>query len=827
MASTEDNEDTRNKNEGTPQSSPQTSTTAVENDLVAAVEKLGYGGDTDRILAELKLQSDKNNAEAEEFATKIINMSTPCVFVFMKQNSPNLHVIHSLGKFTGDLVVQSDYSDSVIGFVGNRAGRLEPIPIEITNDMWSWKDHEIATDIIKVASFGEKEGNEDKMYKRTKTDDKEKVALPPFLLLPSGLVKWLLEKRRKPLDLHQKIKSVLTEDSVDDIPEYLNVSLKWCLAAAQCARTSSNEKSSLLVLTPSPIITQDLTTLAWIKARLNTTLGPPKDDRTPSVPPPQAFYQMPPTQSQNYQPTPQTSNTQGTSKKYSELQKSALGGWCGTANMEEIDILWHKLEEYQLSTEECRTLIMNRVAKVAEEECVEVSEFYLEDEMVNDIVKMRMAPNGRNPVYDALHRGMCVLNALPSNSRQRFTTQQRDKNRRDTSHTRTLDEAEKLSKKDPRKPAGDYERLFKNVSTRHACKGVPTALALFTDINKIIGAEPKEVWIRENSPVHKAIVGFRTLLQEAHKQPTKCRQLVVGEPSYIAVMDAAKEGAGGVIFGEKEACEPTVFRFEWPKEVQDNMCTFDNPSGHITNSDLELAGFLLAFLVLELVAPNLTNRHIAMFCDNSPTISWVERMATRSSKVAGQLLIALAIRMKESQVSPLTPLHIAGRQNSIGDIPSRSFGGTPEWHCKTDKQFLELFNSKFTLPNQQSWKLFRIPSALSTRVISVLLMKNSGMAEWRRLPKTRKSTVQPGKAIANLWELTLHWRKTQPPSQPSSEQPLDLQPESGEDTTVEDAKLQLEQSLRLSRPLARRSQWTQEATPSRQKVRTSSSSHFK
>ena len=166
-------------------------------------------------------------------------------------------------------------------------------------------------------------------------------------------------------------------------------------------------------------------------------------------------------------------------------------------------------------------------------------------------------------------------------------------------------------------------------------------------------------------------------------------------------------------------------------------------------------------------------------------------------------------------------------QNSIGDIPSRSFGGTPKWHCKTDKQFLELFNSKFTLPNQQSWKLFHIPSALSTRVISVLLMKNSGMAEWRRLPKTRRGIVQHGKAIANLWELTLDWRKTQPPSQPSSEQPRDLQPESGEDTTVEDAKLQLEQSLRLSRPLARRSQWTQEATPSRQKVRTSSSSHFK
>ena len=82
---------------------------------------------------------------------------------------------------------------------------------------------------------------------------------------------------------------------------------------------------------------------------------------------------------------------------------------------------------------------------------------------------------------------------------------------------------------------------------------VPAAKALFSDINKIIGAEPNEVWIRPNSPVHKAITGFRTLLQEAHKKPTQCRQLVVGELSYVAIMDAAKEGTGGVIIRGKEA----------------------------------------------------------------------------------------------------------------------------------------------------------------------------------------------------------------------------------------------------------------------------------
>ena len=271
-----------------------------------------------------------------------------------------------------------------------------------------------------------------------------------------------------------------------------------------------------------------------------------------------------------------------------------------------------------------------------------------------------------------------------------------------------------------------------------------------------------------------------------------------------------------------------MFRLEWPKEVQDNMCTFENPKGHITNSDLELAGFLLAFLVLEYVVPALSNRHVAMFCDNSPTIAWVERMALRSgSMIAGQLLMALAIRMKEAGVSPLTPLHIQGRQNGIGDIPSRSFGGTPEWYCKTDIEFLTLFKQHFPLPNKQSWTLFHIPSALSMRVISVLLTKHTGMGEWRRLPKINRSIVQPGEAIAGLWELTLLWRKTKPRLPPKSEQSLDSQPESDEDTTVEDAKLQLEQYLRLSRPLARRSHWTQDAIPSNQKDPTSSSSQSK
>ena len=195
-------------------------------------------------------------------------------------------------------------------------------------------------------------------------------------------------------------------------------------------------------------------------------------------------------------------------------------------------------------------------------------------------------------------------------------------------------------------------------------------------------------------------------------------------------------------------------------------------------------------------------------------------MATRSSKVAGNLLLALALRLKANQTSPLTTLHIRGDHNKIGDIPSRSFGGTPKWHYKTDTAFLTFFNTQFPLPNKHSWQLFQINSKISTRVISILLMKHIEMAEWRLLPKLGRSIGGTGVTMSHLWELTLAWRTNLITK--GSDHCQDTGQESEQDSTAEDAKLQLARSLRLSQPLARRSRWTQESTPQKQPGKTSS-----
>ena len=100
----------------------------------------------------------------------------------------------------------------------------------------------------------------------------------------------------------------------------------------------------------------------------------------------------------------------------------------------------------------------------------------------------------------------------------------------------------------------------------------------------------------------------------------------------------------------------------------------------------------MAWLVVEGVGGDLTEKTVALFGDNTPSISWISKLASKQSKVAEQLVQAIALRLKAKKACPLITSHIEGKKNDIADVPSRSFGSNKEWHCETNSQFLSLFN---------------------------------------------------------------------------------------------------------------------------------------
>jgi len=254
-------------------------------------------------------------------------------------------------------------------------------------------------------------------------------------------------------------------------------------------------------------------------------------------------------------------------------------------------------------------------------------------------------------------------------------------------------------------PFKEFETVVAKI--RHAFTAIPAGRGLITPCNKILQTKPPIVYLQHNHMLRAAIMGCRKLLRESSDSPARCRKLVGGWPDYIGMCDALSHGVGIVIFGEKEPCVPTVFRWEWPQKIKDLY-----HEGIFTNSDLEMAGLFLLWLVMESVCGSLKEKRVALFGDNSPKVGWVCCLATRGSMVSAHLIRALALRLKLNGTCPITPLHIAREENLMTDIPSRSFGSEPKWHCKSNTNLLTLLNNLFPIPSQNSWTVFQISYAV-------------------------------------------------------------------------------------------------------------------
>jgi len=352
-------------------------------------------------------------------------------------------------------------------------------------------------------------------------------------------------------------------------------------------------------------------------------------------------------------------------------------------------------------------------------------------------------------------------------------------------------------------PFTEFESI--TAKLRHAFTAVNGGKGLLSPCNRLLRKRPTVVYLHRNAPLLSAIKDMRTILRESTTRPTRCNELVAGWPDYVGICDASSFGAGGVIIGELSACRPTVFRVQWPPDITASVVSDTNKQGTLTNSDLEMAGLLLLWLMIKHVCSGLAEKRVALFSDNSPTVSWVQRMACRSSLIAEQLLRVLALRINTQRSCPLTTLHIAGDQNTMTDIPSRSFGSNPKWHFKTEHDLLTFFNSSFPLPNKNSWSVCQPTSKMTMRVISILRIVPFTLEDWRRLPAVAKNIGTGGKPIQGLWEWT-HIFRTKP-SLRECEHSRGSWHASAQDIMVKESKSKIAQSVARLQPLARRSHW--------------------
>ena len=106
-------------------------------------------------------------------------------------------------------------------------------------------------------------------------------------------------------------------------------------------------------------------------------------------------------------------------------------------------------------------------------------------------------------------------------------------------------------------------------------------------------------------------------------RPISFLELIPAHPQYIGYVDACKKGVGGVWYSTTPNTKPFYYfwREQWPEDIAQNLVSTTNKKGTISINDLELAGILLHWLVLEYTNPtNLEFKHIGIFCDNLATV---------------------------------------------------------------------------------------------------------------------------------------------------------------------------------------------------------------
>ena len=207
---------------------------------------------------------------------------------------------------------------------------------------------------------------------------------------------------------------------------------------------------------------------------------------------------------------------------------------------------------------------------------------------------------------------------------------------------------------------------------------LPGACNMFGRLQNAISVTSK-TRVDLNKGVHQALDDFRWIAKDITERPTCLAELIPLTPAAEGHHDASGKGAGGAWFPAdtlqpREGWEsniPVLWRLEWPKYITRRLVKLSNPSGTITNSDLELAGGLIH---LEALAQTFDTRKRTVVSkgNNLNTTFWERKGSTTTNSPPAYLLRLFGIHQRYHRYVPRFD-YIAGLSNHVADALSRDF----------------------------------------------------------------------------------------------------------------------------------------------------------
>ena len=268
--------------------------------------------------------------------------------------------------------------------------------------------------------------------------------------------------------------------------------------------------------------------------------------------------------------------------------------------------------------------------------------------------------------------------------------------------------------------------------------------------------------LRLTGKLHSFLQDFRWLASDIAARPTRIAELIPDLlPATLGACDAAGTGMGGIHFipGPSGAITPILWRAPFPQWVQRRLVSFDNPSGDITNSDLELAGSVAHNDVLAQFA-DVAERTVHSSYDNTAAVFWQRKGATTTTGPAAYLLRLQALHQRAYRYVPLRD-YIPGPSNAMADDLSR------RWDL-TDTQLLSYFNTQY--PQDVPWCLCPLRPTMTSNLTLALSRRPCERALLRRTPDERMRIGTSGlrSVCQSLWIPTSSLSKTLSPTFKSS-----------------------------------------------------------
>ena len=246
---------------------------------------------------------------------------------------------------------------------------------------------------------------------------------------------------------------------------------------------------------------------------------------------------------------------------------------------------------------------------------------------------------------------------------------------------------------------------------------LPGSRGLYSALQVRFKADKKR--IRLTRMVHDFLDDFRWIAQTLDSRPTRIYETVPTAPQIVGTTDALGIGMGGVFFVPTPWSTPRfpdyypyLWRAEFPIEIQQRLLTYENPTGSITNSDLELAGTVAHHDVIA-THVGVAETTIGTAHDNYAAVIWNRKGSTSSTGPAAYLLRLQALHTRQHRYIPVHDF-IPGHLNRLADEASRRF------HL-SDTDILTHFNTHYTQP--RTWELLILRPKMLSALISCLHKK--------------------------------------------------------------------------------------------------------